>query len=194
MGRAATAGRAIAMRVTIRRYQSTDRDHLAQCIDAITDMARGVDPWHRVTRTRDHTARWPPFYLRIVEKNDGFILVAEADGERAGVAIAWVQPSTALDHTTDLPTKIGFVGELSVLPAWRGRGIGTRLVRECERRFRAAGCDQLSLFAFAPNRQAIRLYRREGYEPRAVRFGKLLGPAKRRWPPTGRKSKRGRSR
>ena len=169
------------MQVTIRNYQPADRRHLARCLDAISDYTAGLDPWHRRVRTPDHSARWIPFFLALVARNHGFILVAEADGQAAGVAIAWTYRMTGPDQTKNLPTKIGSVSELSVLPSWRGKGIGTRLLRECEGRFRSSGCDQLNLSAFAHNRKALHLYAREGYEARYLVMGKQLGPPKLRW-------------
>lgn len=55
-------------------------------------------------------------------------------------------------------------GRLAVSPAARGRGIGSRLIRELaqwgKREFQADSC---SLFVMPGNRDALRLYRRMGF-------------------------------
>jgi ribosomal protein S18 acetylase RimI-like enzyme len=78
-------------------------------------------------------------------------LVADADiaapglvhllGRVAGeiVACALLRPSGGL----------GYVSAVGVLPAWRGRGIGTAMLATCADRSAAAGCDVLWLHAAA---------------------------------------------
>ena len=182
------------MRLAFRDYRPSDRAHLCQCLNSLGDTTVPLDPWHRITRTPDHGRRLASFALGQVRANHGFVLIAEVDGEPAGAAIAWTHIPSGPGRTWQLPTKIGWVWGLAVLPAMRGRGVGTRLLRECERRFRADGCDQLRLGTFAHNRQALRLYAREGYEARDVGLGKPLGPPKHRWPASGRPSRRKRPR
>jgi len=170
------------MQTTIRNYRPTDREHLARCLNSLGDYMVRLDPWHRLTRTPDYGTRYATVALRQTRAKHGFILVAEADREPAGIAVAWTPIASGPDRTAELPTKVGWIWGLAVLPAWRGRGIGTRLLRECEQRFRVAGCDQLSLGTFARHRRGLRLYSRQGYEPRNVLLGKRIGPPRHRWP------------
>jgi len=52
---------------------------------------------------------------------------------------------------------------LDVLPAWRGRGLGRRLMLCCEERLRAAGVRKVRLETAVGNRRAQALYRSLGY-------------------------------
>lgn len=181
------------MRLVIRDYRPSDRAHLARCLDAMQDHMVSLDPWHRLVRTSDHSAKFLPIFLRRVRKDHGFILVSEADGVPSGIAVAWTHRVTGADRTVELPTRSGFVGLLSVLPPWRNRGIGTKLLRESERRFLEAGCDQITLGVLPYNRKAFRLYEREGFEARAMFLGKRIGPPLTQWPeaqPTKRRVRR----
>ncbi len=77
------------------------------------------------------------------------LLAVPAGGEPAGyVAIHWL-------HYLILPGPEGFVSELFVAPAARGRGFGARLLAAVVAEARARGCSRLSLLN---NR------RRESYE------------------------------
>ena len=169
-------------RVTIREYTPADRPHLAACLNALMDHMVRLDPWRRLVRASGHSAQYIPKFLKEVRENSGFILIAEVDGEPAGAAVAWVRRITGPDRTTELPTRVGFLSDLSVLPAWRGQGIGSRLIAETERRFRADGCDQFTLGVFYPNVDARRLYERRGFTIRGMFLAKELGTPQRRWP------------
>lgn len=57
----------------------------------------------------------------------------------------------------------GWLHHLAVDAEYRGRGIGTALVTEAERRLKAKGCLKANLLVHRSNRAARRLYRRLGY-------------------------------
>jgi ribosomal protein S18 acetylase RimI-like enzyme len=178
-----------SMRVTIRDYRPSDRGHLARILGSLQDYLVGLDPWHRVARTRDHSSKVVPHRLRAIRRNAGFILVAVADGVPVGVVVGWIRRFTAIERTEDAPTRMGFVPDLAVLPGWRGKGIGTKLLSAAERRFRQANCDQIGLGVFPPNRGARRLYRRRGYSVRGMWLVKRIGPPLSRWPAPSRRTR-----
>jgi GNAT superfamily N-acetyltransferase len=65
----------------------------------------------------------------------GFMLVARApDGSPIGVAYA--SSLLSLEHGG----ASGWIEELYVLPQWRGRGIGSRLITEVVARAKESGC------------------------------------------------------
>ncbi len=56
-----------------------------------------------------------------------------------------------------------YVSGLAVVPAERGKGLGTRMMAAAEDRARALGLPRISLLCFSRNEGAMRLYRRLGY-------------------------------
>lgn len=78
-------------------------------------------------------------------------LVAEADGAVAG----YIGVQEICGE--------GYVTNVAVLPQYRRRGIGERLLREAACGAKARGCDFLSLEVRVGNEAAIRLYRRIGF-------------------------------
>lgn len=66
---------------------------------------------------------------------------------------------------------------MGVLAEWRGRGIGSRLLRTVIARCRKRGLEKIELQVFASNRAARALYRKFGFrhEGRRVRARKLHG-------------------
>jgi GNAT superfamily N-acetyltransferase len=93
-------------------------------------------------------------------------LVAWEGGEPVGhVHVAWAG------------TKLGVpaLQDMFVVPARRGRGIGTALVQEAERRAAARGHRTTSLGVSEFNPDAQRLYERLGYVRAAVRPERVRG-------------------
>jgi ribosomal protein S18 acetylase RimI-like enzyme len=87
------------------------------------------------------------------------VLLAVVDGSYAGVAVCYWLFSTFAGK------PFLNVHDLSVLPEYQNRGIGTRLLTDAERRARASGCSKLTLEVHATNTAAQRLYERFGFGP-----------------------------
>lgn len=77
--------------------------------------------------------RGPAFYAARFVEQPGLLLVAEAAGELVGVLLGSIQGDAVL------------VGELVVVPTWRGRGVGRALVGALERAALAVGKPRLRL-------------------------------------------------
>jgi ribosomal protein S18 acetylase RimI-like enzyme len=102
---------------------------------------------------------------RLLARDPGALLVAEADGELVGAVIAawngWR----------------GSFYRLTVTPSTRRRGIATLLVRAGERRLRELGALRLDALVDADDAQAAGLWRALGYVRQAdrARFVRNLG-------------------
>ncbi len=57
----------------------------------------------------------------------------------------------------------GWIGGIGILPGYRGKGIGTRLMAEAEELLRRRGVSEVSLEVIEGNQRAQRLYDRLGY-------------------------------
>ena len=53
---------------------------------------------------------------------------------------------------------------MDIVPEARRSGLASRLMRECEQRLRATGCNAVYLETAVNNEPALRLYRKLGYE------------------------------
>jgi ribosomal protein S18 acetylase RimI-like enzyme len=97
-----------------------------------------------------------------------YVLLDDAQPD-AAVAFAYVQ---VLDG-------VGYVRQVIVDPAWRGRGCGRELMLEAARRFRARGCTRWCLNVKPDNVPAVRLYESLGmrlaHRSAAVRLGFDIG-------------------
>lgn len=93
---------------------------------------------------------------------DGAVFVAEAGGLFAGFAAGWpVQES----HIEEMPdsNRFGYISDVCVLPAFRGRRIVARLLEALEVRLSLNGIKRIRLSTLAANRAARTSYERLGY-------------------------------
>jgi GNAT superfamily N-acetyltransferase len=98
------------------------------------------------------------------------LLAAEVDGAVVGL----------VEVTLRRDEAAGFVGayvdELAVAAAWRGRGIGTRLMAAAEEWARGSGALSVALDHLHTNHGAHRLYARRGYVSLGIIMEKRLRP------------------
>ena len=80
--------------------------------------------------------------------------LAEGDGELAGIALC--RPRLVGDET------VGWINNLGVRKAWRGRGLGRALLLHAFREFHRRGKRRAGLGVDGDNATAIRLYERAG--------------------------------
>jgi ribosomal protein S18 acetylase RimI-like enzyme len=105
-------------------------------------------------------------FARIKPDDKRGLFVAEVDGEVVG----HIEVSMRRDDDA------GFVGayveELAVAEAWRGRGVGTRLMAHGEKWAQDNGARSIMLDHLHTNAGAARLYERLGYGRRGILLGK----------------------
>lgn len=128
--------------------------------ETMPDLAPYVsdDETWRVRRT---------LYEELLAKSDTLLLIAVIDDSAVGYGVAHVVPvdETWIPDTWATGSRIGEIESLSVLPQYRGSGLGSELLNRLEEHLAAQGVDDLILGALAGNRDAIRLYERRGYRP-----------------------------
>jgi RimJ/RimL family protein N-acetyltransferase len=133
--------------VTVREATLADVDALVDLLVAVAGEGRWI-----ATEAPVDTERRRRRMAEDVEGADAIILVAEAGGEPVG------QLDLLLGH--DGVADLGML----VAAGWRGRGIGTAMLREAVDRARKAGAHKLALQVWPHNTAAIALYERFGFQ------------------------------
>ena len=89
-------------------------------------------------------------------------IVAEQNGSIGGLVLFY---PPAADPYASAAISISYpeVRFLAVLPQMRGQGIGTALMKECERRAREVGAQAIGLHTMEVMRDALRMYERLSY-------------------------------
>lgn len=103
---------------------------------------------------------------------NGIILVAEENGAAIGWALVHDEPGEM--YMAEAERRHGFLGELYVEPAARGRGHGKALIAACEAWSKSRGHKVLMIGVLAQNSGAIRAYEGAGFTPYNLILRKYL--------------------
>jgi ribosomal protein S18 acetylase RimI-like enzyme len=116
-------------------------------------------------------------YEELLARPDTLLLIADVDETAVGYGLAHVLPvdETWIPDTWVTGSRIGEIESLSVLPQYRGSGLGSELLRRLEEHLAAQGVEDLILGALAGNSDAIRLYERRGYRPTWLYLSRFAG-------------------
>ncbi len=158
-------------RLAIREYRPEDEGHV---IEIVRDLQRHEGTLHDRMLPPDAIGGWyVEQQLRACDLAGGAMLVAEYAGAAVGYASLLMDESSAGD-IDEIDYFYAYVSDLGVRQAMRGRGVGTALLAACEERARQAGRKWVRLSVLAANGDALRLYRRLGFDPHIVLLEKRL--------------------
>jgi RimJ/RimL family protein N-acetyltransferase len=142
----------------LRRFEPRDLDSFLRCLDVVARERRYLAMLEGPTR----------------EQADAFLADARERGMVQEVAVSgdevvvgWCdiirKPYPGFEHS-------GTLG-MGLLPAWRGRGLGARLLDAALAGAAELGITRVELEVFASNTRAIALYERSGFAHEGVKRG-----------------------
>lgn len=151
------AERALADRVELRPAAPGDLESFWRCLDA-------------VARERRYLAlvEAPPLdearaFVEDARRRGMLQVVAVAQGEVVGWCDVIRKPYAGFEHS-------GTLG-MGLLPAYRGQGLGARLLAAALQGARGLGLTRVELEVFASNERAIALYAHRGFAREGVKRG-----------------------
>lgn len=179
-------GRPVPPGVTFHSAAELSLEQLAAALTAVyadfyarmADLARaaGADPADTVPAA---ARKPPPVDFVSVAQYAETVRTQQVDLSRSVVARA---PGGEVVGVAILGRRgdRGWLGDFGVVPAWRGRGLGDRLLAAFLERARRAGVRRVEFDVLEVNRPAIRVYERAGFAPvrklvEWIAFGRDLG-------------------
>jgi len=150
----------------IRPVEPRDAAAIARLWQLLTDYHVALDP--RLPGATEGAAE--RYAARLIERRNDpstLTLVAEVDGEVVGYVLGAI-----VDLHPDLFERVdaGFIADIFVDPAWRGRGIARELVTTLNRWFARRGVDRVELQVATRNPDGLRFWEAMGGEPLMVRM------------------------
>jgi ribosomal protein S18 acetylase RimI-like enzyme len=103
----------------------------------------------------------PPLSGRVEIKNYAQKIVSKATRFEAWLDGALV--GLVAVYCNDYEKCVAYISSVSVLKAWAGKGIATRLITQCIKHVQASGMGQVSLEVAVNNIPATKLYEKSGF-------------------------------
>jgi GNAT superfamily N-acetyltransferase len=105
-----------------------------------------------------------PYFHWLQERvfQGGELLIGELDGNFAGFVAGWIEQAASITETPD-SNRFGYISDVYVLPAYRGKRIATQLLKAIESRLARSGITRLRINALANNKSAWTSYERSGF-------------------------------
>jgi ribosomal protein S18 acetylase RimI-like enzyme len=126
---------------------------------------------HYTMPSEANADRWANFVRESLTGGKSFLLVAKSEGKVVGFAYATI----FRDYPLDVAELIGAINDVYVLPEFRGKSIGKKLMIECMNKMQAEDVKAVRLIVLSENGSAVKLYQRLGF--RIFRYG-MIKPLK----------------
>lgn len=149
-------------------------------IDALAHLWKALHHYHaKVTpqlgETRSPEESWSrrkADYKTWFTEPDTFVLLAEFEKRPVGYVFVRIQESNST--TWESEDRIAKVETLSILPDFRGMGIGAKLMDQVYVHLKSKSISNVSLTVVATNPKAIEFYLREGFDQWFLTMGKRI--------------------
>lgn len=116
--------------------------------------------------TDENVAKWQQYVMKVHEEDENQVLVAEVDGKVVGYVFFENRAGTALETAYTWAS----VNDLYVHPAYRRKGIATKLMKHTFDYLKSIGVTHVRLYVMIDNHAAINLYRKFGFKDLQLRM------------------------
>ena len=103
----------------------------------------------------------------------GAIFVAEHLGHFAGYAACWIEYNDVIAETPD-SNRFGLIGDICVMPEYRGQRLATLLLTNTERHLMQGGVTRVRICSLAANQSARSAYENAGFVPYEIVYEKEI--------------------
>ena len=149
---------------TIRKATRADLPALGRLGASLVRVHYAFDPQRFMAPGDDAESGYAWFLGTQLRRRDVVILVAERQGAVVGYVYAGLEPR----NWKELRDAAGFIHDVLVAEADRGRGIASALLEAAVAWLREAGAPRVVLWTASPNEAARRLFARLGFRDTMV--------------------------
>jgi diamine N-acetyltransferase len=143
---------------------------MATLLAQVDELHRVNAPW--IFQRPDAEARPREFFDELLASEGSIVLVADAQGELAGVATVMMR--NAPSFAVFVNQSWAVLDNIAVVSSWRRRGVGRALTRAAEQWALGRGAKWLELGVYEFNAGARAFYQALGYAPVTTKLRKPL--------------------
>jgi GNAT superfamily N-acetyltransferase len=146
-------------RIVVRRAHAGDLDAVVAMRCALLEASRENPAYRRLRRNFASQAR--PLFAAQLDDGRCLTLLAVAGAQPIGLLRCTLSAPNALHE----PRRHAYILSVYVIPAWRERGVLTRLLRTADRWCRAKGVQEMRLHVGVDNSVGSAAWHALGFEP-----------------------------
>lgn len=150
---------------TIRDATEEDRPSLAHMMQGLNQFEDAITG-DRLTDA-ENAAKHVAYLEDIVMDDGGCVLVAECGGAVIGFLVAFIEDDDG-HYLKPEARKHGYISDLFVEDASRGKGVARALMERAERLFGEMDIKKMQIGVLADNQDARVVYEKAGYQTRSV--------------------------
>lgn len=159
--------------IKISEYKK-EKGVLIKFMEELQDYLIQIDPMKRMQRLPEYGKLYVANLLEQVKEADGIIYIASHENNPVGMIAGVIQKSSKEDEVESITSTTGGILELIVQKEYRGKNIGSLLMKKMEEYFQNKNCDVICVEVFAPNIKTHDFYEKFGYEDRLVTMIKKI--------------------
>jgi ribosomal protein S18 acetylase RimI-like enzyme len=150
--------------VRVRSARHADVPALGAIWQELMDLHERTDA--RFALADDALIRWRGMAHDMLNRDDGFLHVAEYGGRAAGFCLGWLAKNPPIYKVAE----VGFISEIAVAEVQRRRGVGRALIRSAREWFRGRDVHEYQLSTAVWNDEAKAFWQAIGGEPLLLRY------------------------
>lgn len=118
--------------------------------------------------SQENSEKWAKFAKESLAKGKSLLLIAKTENITHGYLLA----NISAEYLFDVSERFCVISDLFVLPEFRRKGIGRKLVLECLERIKEKGFTSVRLNVLPENEAATKLYGKLGF--RIFMYGMII--------------------
>ena len=163
------------MEVYIREYLDDDLLFIKTSFEKLHDHVVSLDPIQRLRKMPGYLDIFFEKFLRNIKTNSGKIYIAEGEGKPIGFIGGFVADKQSEENLLEVvPSQLGVISDIYLIPEFRGKKIGEKLMKQMEEYLVAKNCDAIWIEVNGFNHFARKLYKSVGFIEREIGLMKAV--------------------